>query len=566
MSAPYLLSSLHTIASWGPPPIAMLTWMLAMEERLGRQAVHIAELEARHDITALLARSSFAVPPLSPRRTGRPFSSEPRSQLESLAAASSDHGEEDYATAMQHSCRAASPTSSPAPAALSLRHTRCARQVGASAWELGNGAPCSSELPQLSSFWRQLAGLDERLTEVECSLMQCEGTPSPTDVSPPQERCAHSSRPTMDDCVTLLDSLLASREATCTPRWTTATAGAAPAVALRRPPQASKRDLPLQHHTRQQYTLGVLAKLRDALRSAQASYRAAAGVDTHVSLETLLQLPPETLPLLTCNSDSEHNSHQLHRHHPCAASSRTAAWCGLPSNTSPYTLWTALMDGVDMFPSFSRAAAEALWAAVLWMHACAPLALPIQSEAPLSARASLRSDSATGAAAPRGQTCCAYTASGKGGSSRLRPLQAVTQPSPPRTGSASTLQRQPERSEAEPRPVRFSLEMRQRRAARDQSIAVSIVKSRLQEEEERWAYRVLPVCSGCTAPTVYDDLFPLPTAVSAFVQPPPQSSPSPSLSAKGSNGAAVADARGWTGAAVRSDFYTGPARRPRSLA
>ncbi|TPP53258.1 Zinc-finger double-stranded RNA-binding family protein [Leishmania donovani] len=403
MSAPHLLSFLHPAASCSPPPIAVPTWMLATEERLGRQAVHIAELEARHDITALLTRSYFAMSTSCPRSEWRPVRLEPDSQLECLAAASSSHSENDGDT-----------------------------------------------LP-LSSFWQQLADLDERLTEVEWATVHCKGSQPTADARRPQQPRVNSSRPTMDDCVALLDSLLASQEGTRTPQWDDATAGAALPRRQRRqqrPSQETERHLPLQLHSRQQCMLSILAKLRDALRSTQASYKAATGIRAPVSLETLLQLPPETLPLLMCTDDGMHDVRQPQCRHHCDASGGTAACCGLLSSTSIYTLWATLMDGVDMFPSFSRAVAEALWAAA-----------------------------------------------------------------------------------------------RQRLTVRHQRVIAPTLKSRLQEEEERWAYRDFPVRRGFTAPTVYDDLFPLPTAVSAFVEPPLYTVPSPSLLTGRSSGAAVAEAK-----------------------
>ncbi|AYU78003.1 hypothetical protein LdCL_180012600 [Leishmania donovani] len=544
MSAPHLLSFLHPAASCSPPPIAVPTWMLATEERLGRQAVHIAELEARHDITALLTRSYFAMSTSCPRSEWRPVRLEPDSQQECLAAASSSHSENDGDTVAKQSCRAASCAESLSSTAFSLRHIQASAQTGAFSRQRENDTRRSTpELP-LSSFWQQLADLDERLTEVEWATVHCKGSQPTADARRPQQPRVNSSRPTMDDCVALLDSLLASQEGTRTPQWDDATAGAALPRRQRRqqrPSQETERHLPLQLHSRQQCMLSILAKLRDALRSTQASYKAATGIRAPVSLETLLQLPPETLPLLMCTDDGMHDVRQPQCRHHCDASGGTAACCGLLSSTSIYTLWATLMDGVDMFPSFSRAVAEALWAAVLWMHACAT-------------------------SAPPGQTFFAPIASGKGeGCSHIRPLRAEVQQQQQRTGSASPLQRRPLRSEAEPRQLRSPSEARQRLTVRHQRVIAPTLKSRLQEEEERWAYRDFPVRRGFTAPTVYDDLFPLPTAVSAFVEPPLYTVPSPSLLTGRSSGAAVAEAKEEAATTVGLDFYTGPARRPRSL-
>ncbi|CAG9572460.1 hypothetical protein LMJF_18_0750 [Leishmania major strain Friedlin] len=564
MSAPHLLSFLHPAASCSPPPIAVLTWMLAMEERLGRQAVHIAELEARHDITALLARSYFAMSTSCPRSEWRPVRSEPGSQLECLAAASSGHRENDGDAVTKQLCRAASCAEPLSPTAFSLRHTQASAQTGALARQDENGTRRSTpELP-LSSFWQQLADLDDRLTEVEWTTVHCEGSQPTAAARRPQQHRVDSSRPTMDDCVALLDSLLTSQEGTRTPQWNAMTADAELPRRQQRPSQETERHLPLQLHSRQQYILSVLAKLRDALRSTQASYKAATGIRTPVSLETLLQLPPETLPLLMCTDDGTRDVRQPQCSHPCDASGGTAACCGLLSSTSIYTLWATLMDGVDTLPCFSRAVAEALWAAVLWMHVCATLAPPRHGETPASAPAGRRSNAAGEDAAPHGQTFFAPIASGKGEiRSHVRPLRAEVQQQ--RAASASPLQRRPVRSEAEPRQLRSPSEARQRLAVRQQRAIAPTLKSRLQEEEERWAYRDFPVRRGFTAPTVYDDLFPLPTAVSAFVKPPVYTVPSPSLLAERSSGAAVAEAKEEAATTVELGFYTGPARRPRSL-
>ncbi|CBZ25583.1 hypothetical protein, unknown function [Leishmania mexicana MHOM/GT/2001/U1103] len=541
MSAPHLLSLLHPAASCSPPPIAVLTWMLATEERLDRQVVHIAELEARHDITALLAHSFFAMSTSRPRSEWRPARSEPDSQLECLAAASSGHSEDDSDTVVKRTYRAASCAESLSPTELPLRRTHSSGHASALARQRENGKRRSTpELP-LSSLWQQLADLEERLTEVEWATVHCKGSQPTPDAPRPQQRRVDSSRPTMDDCVALLDSLLTSQEGTRTPQWTASATGAALPWRQQRPSQETERHVPLRLHSRQQYMLSILAKLRDALRSTQASYEEATGIRAPVSLETLLQLPPETLPLLMCTDDGMRDVRQTQCRHPCDASGGTAAWCGLLSSTSIYTLWTTLMDGVDMLPCFSRAVAEALWAAVLWMHACATLA-------------------------PLGQTFFAPLASGKGeGCSHTRPLPAEIQQQQ-RTGSASPLQHRPVRRQAEPRQLRSPSEARERLAVRHQRAIAPTLKSRLQEEEERWAYRDFPVRRGFTAPTVYDDLFPLPTAVSAFVEPPLHTMPSPSLAAERSSGAAVAEAKEEAAAAaIGLDFYTGPARRSRSL-
>nr|CAJ2470893.1 unnamed protein product [Leishmania braziliensis] len=523
--------------------------MLVIEEQLGRQTVHTAELEARHDITALLVRSYFVVPPSCPHLVGRSVHSEPDVQPDCLAAASSGHSKEDCDKATKQPCSTESPAGSPSTAELSQSHRQPSRQSCAMARQCEDDTRRSSDLQQLSSLWRQLSDLDERLAEVEWTVMQCRGAPPMSDTCQPQKSHINSFRPTMDDLVALLDSLLTSREETRAPQWAAVTAGTA---------------LPPPIHSRQQHTLAILAKLRDALRSTQASYKAATGIRAHVSLETLLQLPPETLLLLTCTNDGMRNVRQPQSCHSFSASGGAAAWCDLRSSTSLYTLWAALMDAVDMFPCFTLPAAEALWAAVLWMHTCAPLAPSIHGETPAPAPASQRSHASGGDTAPLDQTGFAHTATGKGGGgSHSRPLRATAQP-PPHTGSISTLQHRSERSAVEPRQRRSSSETPQRGAACHKGAAALAVQSRLQEDNERWAYRDFPVRHRYTAPTVYDDLFPLPTAVSAFMEPPLYTAASPSMSAEQNSGPAVTAATK-SAAVTNLSFYTGPARRPRPL-
>ncbi|GET87787.1 hypothetical protein, unknown function [Leishmania tarentolae] len=540
MSASHVQSFPQSAASCSPPSITLLIWMLTTEERLGRQALHIAQLEARHDITALLARFCFAMSTSCPRSGGQCARSQAYSQRERVDTASSDHSDKDCSTAAKRSRRATFCTESLSPTALSLSNLPASGQMRAGAQQRGNDTHRStSELP-LSWFWPQLADLHERLTEVERAMVPWEGSQQTANASPPPQHRFNSSRPTMDECIALLDSLVTSQE-------------------------ESESRLPLQFHSRKQHVLSILAELRDALRSIQASYRAATGIHARVSLETLLQLPPETLPLLMCTDDGMRYVRQHHGRCLCDVSGEIPVSGGLLSSTSIYTLWTALMDGVDILPCFSRTVAEALWSAVLWMHACATLPPPVHGKTPALAPAGRRNNTPGMDAAPHDQTFLAPISSGMGREcSPIRPLRVALQKEH-RTDSASLLQYQPVRNEAEPQQLCAPWETREKLVARRQDVIAPALKNPLREEEERWAYRNSPIRSGFTAPTVYDDLFPLPTAVSAFVAPPLHAMPSPSPSAERSSGASLEDATKTTVVAVSPDFYTGPARRSRLL-
>ncbi|KAG5507612.1 hypothetical protein JKF63_06561 [Porcisia hertigi] len=536
-------------------------WMIAMEERVDRQILHIEELEARHDITALPTRSHFEVPPSDFPSVGQSVQWKPHSRLEYSAAESRGHGEEEWNTDTMRVCGEAACAEPPLLTTLSPSRTRAPRQWESTTQQRKRGAHDTIDVLGPSSFECQRVHSNERLTKAEGSAAQCKGASSMADTSRLAVRGVDSFRPTIDDCVALLDSLRTATEgASRTPQLTAETDGTAQ---LQRQPQANGRYRPMQLRPSQQNTLRILDKLCGALRSIQASYKAATGIGTRVSLETLLQLPPETLPLLMSTDDGTRDACRSHCSHDYSDSPGAAAWCEFLSSTSPYTLRTALIDSVDTLPCISHAAAETLWAAVPWMHACASLTPPVSGEASASMPANRRRDTTVESTAPLNETSSTHTVKGsKGGGSQCQHLRLGAQRSH-RTGSASTLQSGPERGHVvEPQQLRAPVEERQKWCARHPSVTASTVRSRLQDDE-RWAYRVFPVRSGCTAPTVYDDLFPLPTAVSPFVEPPPHTEPSLSLSDERDSGAAATDAKNEKTAAALLNFYTGPARRPR---
>ncbi|KAK7196799.1 hypothetical protein NESM_000620300 [Novymonas esmeraldas] len=241
-------------------------------------------------------------------------------------------------------------------------------------------------------------------------------------------------------------------------------------------------------------TLRVLLRLRDALcerlerRTAVGDRRAAARGG---------RSPPD-------RSSSSSNACQH---------SEACVWDDLVHATAVDGLRLTLLGAPALFPSISAEAAEVLWAAV---EALRPRASTSPSASPPPRRGRESHISATASlalhvAAPPRRT---------GGPDTAAPLlrRATTVASTAR-GAATRLSRR-----------------------RHHHSSRGGVDDDDDDDDGRWAYRVTPVRDDHTAPTVYDDLFPLPTAVSAFTDP-----------------ATDAAAR------TRRHFYTGPPRRARPL-
>lgn len=496
--------------------LPLLSWLVAAEERSLRHVLRTQEVEERreasdgfhHALITHLLNTRGAADKRETAAMMRPTS--PLSLLERLAAVG----------AVDEGCEDSTPPTTTEDAAGTARSIDGQTQ-----------AERTDTLQQL------LQNLEHTVARRSCfsSPLRTSRLCHSLTTHAPAEAIQHGScvndtksedRMRLDTCVAILDKVLDCRSSLFIQQQQQSSCAVHP--------YGDTDTHALLDASRRRHVLAVLAELRDALRSVQAAYASATHDSTppFVSLDALLQLPPDTLPLLTTAVNS--SVRELPR------------WCTLFASVSLYTLWTALIDGAEMYAVLRRQVVDALWAAVLWMHANAPppsSPRTAQPEKPLHRPPppSLERSSRLGISLDEVK------------SSRTPQKSRVASPrfSPPRTPNHSSLFHHSSSVN-----VMYS-------SPRRQPLHVAA-----EGEEERWAYRELPVRRAYTAPTAYDALFPLPSATSAFTQPGP-------LSRRGHEGEQARSVRRaweeddddgsapWRNFGV--DFYTGPSRRPQPL-
>ncbi|KPI82627.1 hypothetical protein ABL78_8363 [Leptomonas seymouri] len=495
--------------------VFLLSWIAAAEERSARQAVYLQALEEWQEMTGKLYRHCMAS--LASMHSPPPLhASSPLSLPQTYATIS--RGERLAAAVRGNASAQPNRTfSSPLERLAAVADDACHDGDAV----LDSELLAEHVLPDNSATIL----LTKRMDDAESTLAKLTRLPYPfAQPNRPSKALvirgesaddalssffSLSPHVSLDACVDLLNDLVTSRsllsELARRP--------------LRRHPYEAHSEEPLLSATcRQRHVLSVLTLLRDALRSVQdayacATHSTATSSTSPVSLDTLLQLPPDTLPLLMRTRNG------------------SPAWCTLLTTTSLFTLWAALKDSVVLFTRMSCPVADALWAAALWMYTCAP---PTASHAgqlghsPLHDATPPKEGSVKAADAPSTPA-------------QHRPVSSLS-------SRTRRMSRPPRASPSPPSPPTVS-----RAARRPSPQRVKPLNDEDDAFEERWAYRDFPVRAAYTAPTVYDALFPLPAAVSAFTKPEENS-----LWESG-----VEEETWLRGPAV--SFFTGPSRRPQPL-
>lgn len=550
--------------------LLLLCWTVVMEEEVARQAVCLCETDDRHEVMrafycSALARVTLTTASLSTQIASPTSRSVEQSspQLRALpAVAVADvRGE-----SIRHGVSFASPLEQLATAVEGAdTRSDTASEVA---------PPCIKKSTEKDVLMQKLRDIEHALSKLarpsfpsaQPSRSSCTATEA--DKSADDSSSSVPPRVSLDTCLSLLDRLVTSHQ-------TLSELGPTSQKQRQRHPYDDGNDWDATTHlsdrpflaatSRQQHVLSILTLLRDALHSVQDAYAYAthntASSSLPVSLDVLLQLPPDTLPLLMFTPGGP--SH----------------WRRLVTSTSLYTLWSALTDSVELFACVQRPVVDTLWAAVMWMQA-SYMALSFASlmvndapdeRTPVTPSAAKRSSPPSASHRSKADDSFALPPKtlfdARLRTSALLPRQAGSPRRP------STLQ---------PSPSTVSRIVRRSSPAwlrpKSHSPLAVDAHSNEKKEEERWAYRDFPVRRAYTAPTVYDELFPLPTAVSAFTDP----KQGDSLHAFSTVRQAPSPANGGVSGVVESpwrekekesawrltpavDFYTGPSRRPQRL-
>jgi hypothetical protein len=534
--------------------VFLLRWAVAVEEKSARQAMCLGEQDERQEIVLALQQCLWAC--------RRPIgaSLQPRESLPT-----------DTPSVSAHPCVTASSSALAGAEETDIATIDCA--AGASA-DKANGS-ADSPLRNRSDPERGLAKLAGLSTKhVHCSPGNCSHvlTETPenvegTVVAAAAAAVASPSPPvSLDSCVAVLDALVTSHS-------TLAELSRTP-VKARHPYEDTHQSSgapPLSATVhRQRHVLSILSQLRSALHSVRDAYayatHSAAATSQPASLDALLQLPPDTFPLLMWTRRG------------------SPAWRTLSSTISPFTLWAALTDAVTFFACMQQPMADALWAAVVWMYiadARCPAAVPLANNAESEPATAHKPSLIDHHLPPLTTTATTF----KSGESYSLPARIPHDAKHLLTSLASSplvhhdpTMSSPGRRSAVRHPSPAAVSRIVRRASPSWARRPDSSSNACADAyEERWAYRDFPVSAGCTAPTVYDELFPLPTATSVFTEP------------RGSRGnqrvvqrgaeAVLVDGvsslpRGMPPQRKRSDatlhrpgvdFYTGPSRRPQPL-
>ncbi|KPA78556.1 hypothetical protein ABB37_06156 [Leptomonas pyrrhocoris] len=536
----------------------LLSWVVAAEERSARQTLHLREAEERHEkvgvfyhVCVVRLVSVHAPPPLQ------------KSASSNQPIATSKESEEACLAVPVINCGSAHPS-----AAVSSPLERLATAADGDedqddhvAAHDGDAAvdDVPSANPITGSFMKRLSDVELALARQTRPLYPLPLVSNGRAADALLSSCSLSSlsspsHVSLDTCVALLDDLVASHSAL---------SELSPSHQEKHPYNDVSEEQLLSFTSRRQRVLSVLALLRGALRSVQDAYTyatngaAAASLSpsSPVSLDTLLQLPPDTLPLLMRTANGP------------------PAWRALLTTTSLFTLWLTLTDSVALFTCMQSPVVDALWAAVLWMRTCALTpAVPAADinvaerkervqHSPIRRRTSLMGRGVEADVSVSLPVKPSFSVDAK------RRPSSVLSPSTRRTRSPRRIAAQRPSLPVASRAVQRSSPSRPRR-----------LRCTDDAFDERWAYRDFPVEEARTAPTVYDALFPLPSATSVFTEPGglpsnrraaqregetvPESG-TPVLPKEGSSWEGKEDAAWLRGPGV--DFYTGPSRRPQPL-